>query len=215
MKSIRSKIMLSMLAIMLVSSAIIVTVFMIYVKMSGRTAVESFVPAVAFDVSRSVDKTIEGYGTAVAKVAAKLGDNTTPMIVKPMFDNELYRSVAVYTSGGVARDGSEELALAVIDDKEYSLIKACSVFERDNLGMISALSYLKMIFRDALLFENGANMLSNQKETARKLASSLTKSKLLKLCEVCDKISALAAGNGNNALLITKLCYELRRAQGR
>lgn len=117
MKSIRSKIMLSMLAIMLVSSAIIVTVFMIYVKMSGRTAVESFVPAVAFDVSRSVDKTIEGYGTAVAKVAAKLGDNTTPMIVKPMFDNELYRSVAVYTSGGVARDGSEELALAVIDEK--------------------------------------------------------------------------------------------------
>ncbi|MBR1762176.1 MAG: hypothetical protein IJ731_02270 [Eubacterium sp.] len=110
---------------------------------------------------------------------------------------------------------ANDIALAVIDDKEYSLIKACSVFERDNLGMISALSYLKMIFRDALLFENGANMLSNQKETARKLASSLTKSKLLKLCEVCDKISALAAGNGNNALLITKLCYELRRAQGR
>ena len=50
-------------------------------------------------------------------MAAKLNDEPTPMDVKPQFNNEIYRAVAVYTSGNVAHKSSEELALAIIDDK--------------------------------------------------------------------------------------------------
>ncbi|MBE6741218.1 MAG: hypothetical protein E7570_02850 [Ruminococcaceae bacterium] len=110
---------------------------------------------------------------------------------------------------------SNSVANALIQDKEYELIKALSVFEKDNQTMISCLEFLKSIFRDALLYSSGADMISNQKETVKRLAQNLTTGKLIKLIGVCDEISLYANGNGNNALLITKLCYELRRAQKR
>jgi hypothetical protein len=43
----------------------------------------------------------------------------------------------------------------------------------------------------------------------------LNKEKLLRLIEASDNIRDLAEKNGNNAILITKICYEFRRAQGR
>ena len=110
---------------------------------------------------------------------------------------------------------ANELARAMIKNNEYELLKACSVFERDNQLLISTLTFLKSILRDAALYDSGAPLISNQKETAALLSSELSKKKLMKLINVCDEISAFAKGNGNNALLITKLCYELRRAQGR
>ena len=112
-------------------------------------------------------------------------------------------------------DIANDVALATISNNEYELIKACAVFERDNQTLISVLTFLKSIFRDALLFESNAGILSNQTDSAKKLSSVLTKGKLIKMIRVCDDIISLANGNGNNALLITKLCYELRRAQGR
>ena len=119
-KTIRSKIMINMFAVVLLASAIIVTIFMVYVSMSGKKAVKSFVPAVSFDVTRSVDKTIEGYGLAVSRVAAKLDKSATPATVKPMFDNEVFRGVALYSSVGTPKDNSEELALAVLDKSTVS-----------------------------------------------------------------------------------------------
>ena len=73
---------------------------------------------------------------------------------------------------------------------------------------------MKTIFRDALFIDN-KNCLSGSEETALLIASRLSKDKLIKLMEVCDNIKMLAERNGNNAILITKLCYDLRQAQGR
>ena len=112
-------------------------------------------------------------------------------------------------------DIANDIALSSICSNEYELIKACSVFERDNQTLISALTFLKGILRDAMLFGSGAGLISNQTESAKQLSSVLTKGKLIKMIEVCDSIISFANGNGNNALLITKLCYELRRAQNR
>lgn len=112
-------------------------------------------------------------------------------------------------------DIANDIALSSIKNNEYELIRACGVFERDNQTMISALTFLKSILRDALLFGSGAGLISNQAQSAKQLSSELTKGKLIKMIKVCDDIISFANGNGNNALLITKLCYELRRAQGR
>ena len=112
-------------------------------------------------------------------------------------------------------DTANNIALSSISANEYELIKACAVFERDNKMLIETLPFLKAIFRDAMLSDSKTEMLSNQSETVKRLASSLSKGKLLKMAEVCDIILFSAKGNGNNALIITKLCYELRRAQNR
>ena len=108
---------------------------------------------------------------------------------------------------------ANSLALASISANEYELIKACSVFERDKNTLLGALTFLKTILRDAVIGDS--EMLSNQTETVKKLSCALSKRKLLKMSEACTRIIYLAEGNGNNAILITKLCYELRRAQGR
>ena len=112
-------------------------------------------------------------------------------------------------------DIANSVALASISSYEYELIKACSVLEKDRDVIIGALTFMKSILRDALLYDSKCEMLSNQAETVKKLASSLSKAKLLKMIEVCDNIIFCAKGNGNNALLITKLCFDLRRAQQR
>ena len=110
---------------------------------------------------------------------------------------------------------ANDIACAMIKDNEYELLKACSVFEKDRETLIASLSLLKAILRDALLYDSKVNSVSGQNETAKLLASRLTDMKLLKLIDVCDRVSYQASGNGNNAILITKICYELRRAQGR
>ena len=108
---------------------------------------------------------------------------------------------------------ANDIALASISANEYELIKACSVFEKDKNTLIGALTFLKSILRDAVV--GSQEMLSNQNDTVKKLSSALSKRKLLRMSDACSRIIFLAEGNGNNAILITKLCYELRRAQDR
>ena len=125
MKSIRSKILVTMLGVTVITSFIIILIFMMYVQASGKSAVESFVPAVSFDVSRSVDKSIDSYGLAVSKVAAKITSNTSPAEIKPMFDKELFVGVGVYSAAGTLDSNSEEIVSKIID--EPTLRKALSV----------------------------------------------------------------------------------------
>ena len=110
---------------------------------------------------------------------------------------------------------ANDIAKAAISSSEYELIKACSVFERDNQTLISALTFFKSILRDALLYGSRTGFISNQKDTAKQLSSVLTKGKLLKMIKVCEDTIFFANGNGNNAIIITKFCYDIRRAQGR
>lgn len=110
---------------------------------------------------------------------------------------------------------ANDLCLAMLSNNEYDLLKACSVFERDKETLVSTLGLMKTIMRDALLYSDKSDVLSGQVETVKTLSSRLSREKLLKLVEACDNIRILAEKNGNNAILITKLCYELRRAQSR
>ena len=172
-------------------------------------------------LSRSVVISLEGVDYSEgAEYICKSDSSLNPEDVKraiALCNGNIGKTLEMLREGKLKRiiDIANDVALATISNNEYELIKACAVFERDNQTLISVLTFLKSIFRDALLFESNAGILSNQTDSAKKLSSVLTKGKLIKMIRVCDDIISLANGNGNNALLITKLCYELRRAQGR
>ena len=110
---------------------------------------------------------------------------------------------------------ANDIANAMLQSSEYELLKSCSVFERDKETLVSTLTLLKTIFRDALLYGKSPDTLSGQSETVKMLATRLSADKLLALINTCDSMRFLAEKNGNNAILITKICYEFRRAQGR
>jgi hypothetical protein len=59
------------------------------------------------------------------------------------------------------------------------------------------------------------DVLSGQADTVKLLSSRLNREKLIRLITSTDNIRVLAEKNGNNAILITKICYDLRRAIGR
>ena len=108
---------------------------------------------------------------------------------------------------------TDRIAKALLADNEYELIKAVSAFQKDGELLIASVSLLKAVFRDALT--GGEDLMSGQQETAKSLSSRLSRDKLLKLIGVCDNIISLVKGNGNKNIIITKLCYDLRRAIGR
>ncbi len=109
----------------------------------------------------------------------------------------------------------DDICGAIIKDNEYDLLVSLSVFEKENSLLVEALTLLKTIFRDAMLCGANTQILSGQVETVKALSRNLTKQKLIKMINVCDNIVVLANRNANNSILITKLCYELRRAQNR
>lgn len=109
---------------------------------------------------------------------------------------------------------SNDICRALLSENEYDLLIACSVFSNDRATMLNALNLLKTIFRDAMLY-GSTEILSGNEQVARQLSLRLNKVKLLKLIEASDNIREMAENYGNNAILITKICYELRRAIGR
>lgn len=112
-------------------------------------------------------------------------------------------------------DISSNICRCIVSDKEYDLLKACSVLEGDRDTLIACLSMMKTVFRDALLFSDNSSVISGQTDTVKLLSSRLSKQKIVKLISACDNIRVLAEKNGNQPILNTKLCYELRVAQGR
>ena len=89
------------------------------------------------------------------------------------------------------------------------------LFQKDRESIVFACDFLKNIFRDALVYGSGAQLMSGQKDTAKLLKTKLTRQKLVDLLRVCDTLKKMALMNSNNSILITKICYSLRQAAGR
>ena len=109
---------------------------------------------------------------------------------------------------------SSDITKSLLSENEYDLIKACSVFAGDRETLVLPLSMLKAVFRDALVYGE-SDLMSGNEEAAKLISSRFSKGKILKLIEACERMRILALKNGNNAILITKLSYELKRALGR
>lgn len=108
-----------------------------------------------------------------------------------------------------------DICNALNQPHEYDLLKVCSVFDKDRETLVSTLALLKTIFRDALLYDENSDVLSGQREIAKNLSQTLSRRKLINLISACENLTDLILKNGNNAILITKICYDFRKAIGR
>lgn len=107
------------------------------------------------------------------------------------------------------------LCRALANSNEYELLTLCAAFQKDRQGVVFACEFLKNIFRDALYGSETSGYISGDRESAELLKSKISRQSLVKLIGVCDDIKEYALMNANNALLISKFCYSLKRAIGR
>lgn len=107
------------------------------------------------------------------------------------------------------------IGTAITATNEYELMKSLSVFGKDRGELVTALSMLKTVFRDALVYNKTGECLSGRKELVSLLRNKYTDSKLLALYNKSDDIIEMVQKNANNALLLTKICYTFRQAVGR
>lgn len=113
------------------------------------------------------------------------------------------------TLGGEAVQSAEAIAGSIVAQHEYELLKALSALnDKEKQGKI--LAALRFLLRDALALLSGGDALQN-KELGRKLASKLTRAKLLAMLELCGKAEDMIKQNININLLTTWLCGEFRR----
>lgn len=130
--------------------------------------------------------------------------------------------VSVYTlSCGENEAGEEEteamkaFVKAFLEPNELGLMEAAAVFQRNNALARDTLNLLSSVFRDALVKKSGFTGDFRFKEESSALCSALTASALLNCVEVCSELLASIDRNCNNNLLITRMCYEFKRASGR
>ena len=147
----------------------------------------------------------DGIDYADALSAATLWNGNIGKALESLNDGKLSKIGEI--TGNVCR--------ALVSDREYDLLKACSVFEDDRDTLVASLNMMKAVFRDSLLYSQNGGMISGQTEIVGLIAPRLSREKIIKLINVCDELRVLTEKNGNRPILITKLWYELRRAQGR
>lgn len=172
-------------------------------------------------LSRSVVITVEGVDAAAGAeyICARDSsiDYNDALNACTVWGGNIGKAVESLSDGKLSKiiTIANDICTSLLQDNEYDLLISCSVFERDRETLISTLGYLKIIFRDAMLYSKSSDILSGQEDSVKILASRLTKSKLMNLLNACDNVRIHAEKNGNNAILITKICYELRIAIGR
>ena len=104
---------------------------------------------------------------------------------------------------------AKSIAEVIVDTREYPLLKALLCLQnKEQAGVI--LAAVKQSLRDALVILSGGDAIGDR-ETAQKLASRLTRKKLLQMMELCDAMLGKIKQNGNINLLITWMCGEFRR----
>lgn len=111
--------------------------------------------------------------------------------------------------GEEAAAAAEKIALGIIDNREYPLLRSLNPL-KDKEAAVQILSALRLCLRDALALLSGGNPLGNA-QTARVLASRLTRKKIIEMIELCGSSSDKLKQNVNINLLTTWMCGELRR----
>lgn len=108
---------------------------------------------------------------------------------------------------------SENIAKALLSGNEYELLVAISPLEGNRDGIKIVLSMVNSVFRDALVLSaGGENLISQQRENAKAMSKQFGKMELLRLTQAVEEMNGLVSKNGNNTLLITKMCFALRDA---
>ena len=108
-----------------------------------------------------------------------------------------------------AAAAAKEIAEGILENREYRLLKALNAL-KDKEAAPQILAALRLSLRDALALLSGGNTLGDA-QTARLLASRLTRKKIMDMIELCVSSSNRIKQNVNINLLTTRLCGEFRR----
>ena len=91
-------------------------------------------------------------------------------------------------------------------------MRATAGLEKDRDAVKTTLMCLSEIFENALKQKNGGTPAAQYAEPAALLCEKLTNHKLYALWNTAGELKADADRNANTNLLVTGLCYRLRRA---
>lgn len=97
---------------------------------------------------------------------------------------------------------AEKIVLALCENNEFSVVKACADFEKNKDLLKSVFPCLKDMFRRSLLYANGYSETDNPDKCVKKAAQCLSEQSLIKMIEQTEKLIALKDKNVNNNLLI-------------
>ncbi len=117
---------------------------------------------------------------------------------------EEYSDEAMEIAAGIAK--------SLATGTEMQTLLSTASLEKDRDEVKDVLSLLSRFFSAALLLRNGKSPETALAETANLLASRLTEAKLYALLQATEELELSAKRNANVNLLVTSLCYKLRRS---
>ena len=121
-------------------------------------------------------------------------------------------------AGGQAQETAMAIAAAVGGPSELELMRCTAVFEKDRRLMAETLTWLMLLFRQAIMLHAGRGVSDAPPEVQvllRKLASDFSIARLSSLIQAVRMIEECMDRNANQYLMITRLSALLRGAAGR
>lgn len=122
------------------------------------------------------------------------------------------------TAGGQAQETAMAIAAAVGGPSELDLMRCTAVFEKERRLMSETLTWLMLLFRQAIMLHAGIEVSDAPPEVQvllRKLASDFSIARLSSLLQAVRTIEECMDRNANQNLMITRLSALLRGAAGR
>lgn len=108
------------------------------------------------------------------------------------------------------------LAKGIVAPTELALLKATAPLEKNKDAIPAVLNGLQLIMRDALFCRYECSpLISTSPETAKQLATGLTRQQLLALLDAINDLYVARLRNMNHTLFLTLLCSRLRKAAGK
>lgn len=106
-----------------------------------------------------------------------------------------------------SNDSANKFLICLCEGNEFEFLKLTAEFQKDKDRFQLVLSAMLPILRDALLLSNLSDeLISDYKDTAKKLSSKFTSDKLINLIELAGSLSQQITASANYNLLLTRFC---------
>ncbi|MBQ8504075.1 MAG: hypothetical protein IJ491_07350 [Clostridia bacterium] len=101
---------------------------------------------------------------------------------------------------------ANELLQIYMSSSEFYFLQKTSVFQKDKALFKAVLTSMVPVIRDALILQSGGNeLISGYEDTAKRISSSLTQKKVVRLLEEIKELSEAVNSSANHNLSITRL----------
>lgn len=142
---------------------------------------------------------------------------------KSVFSETVLSRAMVYTVGGKATDGSDDIpqeqaveaargiADALLADNEFEIVKAAGAFDKNGKLLEAALPHMSEIFMNALKIKYGVAV--DKDETAAAISIKLTRRALINMIDSVNILNNTFGYNANLNLTLARLCTLLKSAR--